>query len=112
MARFQPAYGADFTLSKDAVKGITALVGAGVGLAEKGIEAGAAKKQTAAQRKHDKEMAALEVKKQEALARVAASSRPAISVNSGPPGWVWALVGVGTLGLAGVGYLALRRRPA
>ena len=111
MAHFQPAYG-HFGLSDEAVEGISALVGAGAQLASSAIAKSGAKKQTAAQQKHDKAMAALEIKKQEALARVAASSRPAISVNSGPPGWVWALVGVGTLGLAGVGYLALRRRPA
>ena len=47
MSSFQPAYGAGFSLSPQAVKGITALVGVGAGLAKQGIEAGAAKKQMA-----------------------------------------------------------------
>ena len=107
MSSFQPAYGAGFSLSPEAVKGITALVGVGAGLAKQGIEAGAAKKQTAAQQDHDQKMAAaaaktrdLELKIAQAQERAAISTRPAIQVSSGVP--LWAIgAGLGTAGLLG-----------
>ena len=107
MAHFQPAYGAGFSLSADAVKGITSLVSVGVGLAKQGIEAGAAKKQAESQRAHDSKMSdsaaktrALELQIAQAQERSAVATRPAIQVSSGVP--LWAIgAGLGTAGLLG-----------
>ena len=118
MPRFQPAYGAGFSLSPDAVKGITAIVSTGVALAKQGIEAGAAKKQAEAQRAHDSKMSdsaaktrALELQIAQAQERSAIATRPAIQVSSGVP--LWAIgAGLGTAGLLGLVIWRMSRKKA
>ena len=47
----------------------------------------------------------------EALAKIeAARPKSSKKEQSETPGWVWAAVGLGTVGLLGVGWLAIRRR--
>jgi cobalamin biosynthesis Mg chelatase CobN len=118
MPRFQPAHGYGFELSPEAVEGITAIVSTGVGLAKQGIEASAAKKQSAAQQEHDRKMAAaaaktkdLELRIAQAQERAAASTRPAIQVSTGVPAWALG-VGVATVGLLGVVIWRFSRKKA
>ena len=98
MDHFQPAYGAGFTLNKESIEGITALVSTGAGLAKKGIEAGAAKKKAkkdAAARRKQKVSAA----PPEAPAPAPAPAAPAPASGAVP---TWAIAaGLGAAGVIG-----------
>ena len=114
MVKFQPSYGA--TLSPEAIEGLTSLavtgISAGSKLATGAIEKKRSAKATKSQQAHDREMAKIEARKAEALAKIEAVSGKNKSKNqsSETPGWVWAAVGLGAVGTVAVGYLALRRR--
>jgi len=98
MSHFQPSYGAGFTLNKESIEGITALVSTGAGLAKKGIEAGAAKKKAkkdAAARRKQKVSAA----PPEAPAPAPAAEAPA-PASSAVPTWAIA-AGLGAAGVIG-----------
>ena len=100
MDHFQPAYGAGFTLNKESIEGITALVSTGAGLAKKGIEAGAAKKKAkkdAAARRKQKVSAAPPEAPAPAPAPAAEAPAPA---SGAVPTWAIA-AGLGAAGVIG-----------
>ena len=95
MSHFQPSYGAGFTLSDEAIEGITTLVTTGVGLTAQAVAAGKAKKAAKAKRKRAP-------KKTVSKAPPAAPAAPAAPapVASGVPTWAIA-AGVGAAGVIG-----------
>jgi hypothetical protein len=99
MSHFQPSYGAGFTLSDEAIEGITSLVTTGVGLTAQAVKAGKAKK--AAKRK-DKRAPKKTVSIAPPAAPAPAPAAPPAPapVASSVPTWAIA-AGVGAAGMIG-----------
>ena len=97
MSHFQPSYGAGFTLSDEAIEGITSLVTTGVGLTAQAVKAGKAKK--AAKRKGKSAPKKTVSIAPPAAPAPAAPPAPAPVANSVP---TWAIAaGVGAAGMIG-----------